>query len=124
MEIQAKEQKPKTKTDVSAIRIDMSTQKLVSSLLAKANRKSHGRKVKASQLVQLALSKLDDADLRQLQEQSLSNADRMEMKFREYCKRNSGATREEFLGHLLDSNGANSKPENAASSEGKTLATA
>ncbi|MGE3680974.1 MAG: hypothetical protein AB7G93_04550 [Bdellovibrionales bacterium] len=102
METQAKEQKPKAKADVSAIRIDMSTQKLVSSLLAKANRKSHGRKVKASQLVQLALSKLDDADIRQLQERSLSNADRMEMKFREYCKRNSGATRDEFLGQLLE----------------------
>ncbi len=102
METQSKEQKPKAKTDVSAIRIDMSTQKLVSSLLAKANRKSHGRKVKASQLVQLALSKLDDADIRQLQERSLSNADRMEMKFREYCKRNHGATRDEFLGQLLE----------------------
>jgi hypothetical protein len=102
MEVQAKDQKQKAKAEVSAIRIDMSTQKLFSSLLAKANRKSYGRKVKASQLVQLALSKLDDADLRQLQEKSLSNADRMEMKFRDYCKRNSGATREEFLGQLLE----------------------
>ena len=79
----------------------MSTQKLVSSLLTKANRKSYGRKVKASQLIQHALSKLDEADIKLLQDQSLSNADRMEMKFREYCKRNSGATRDEFLGQLL-----------------------
>ena len=114
MEIQAKEQKPKAKSELSAIRIDMSTQKLVSSLLAKANRKSYGRKIKASQLVQLALSKLDDADIRQLQEKSLSNADRMEMKFREYCKRNGGATREEFLGQLLSGDVAKSASENAA----------
>jgi len=119
MEIQAKEQKPKAKSDVSAIRIDLSTQKLVSSLLAKANRKSFGRKVKASQLVQLALSKLDDADIRQLQEKSLSNADRMEMKFREYCKRNSGATREEFLGHLLGEQSSKSETQTAAFSDGK-----
>ena len=114
MEVQAKEQKAKAKSEVSAIRIDIATQKLVSSLLAKANRKSYGRKVKASQLVQLALSKLDDADIRQLQEKSLSNADRMEMKFREYCKRNGGATREEFLGQLLSGDVAKSPSENAA----------
>ena len=111
MENEVKEQKAKPKSDISAIRIDMATQKLVSSLLAKANRKSHGRKVKASQLVQLALSKLEDTDIRQLQENSLSNADRMEMKFREYCKRNSGATREEFLGQLLSGASAKSPPE-------------
>lgn len=114
MEVQAKEQKSKAKSEVSAIRIDIATQKLASSLLAKANRKSFGRKVKACQLVQHALSKLDDADIKLLQEKSLSNADRMEMKFREYCKRNSGATREEFLGQLLNGEVAKSPSENAA----------
>lgn len=122
MENQEKDSKPKAKPEVSAIRIDLCTQKLISSLLAKANRKSYGRKVKAGQLVQLALQKLTDADIKLLQEKSLSNADRMEMKFREYSKRNSGATREEFFGFLLQANAANPNSENAAFSEGKTEA--
>lgn len=121
MENQVKDVKPKAKSEVSAIRIDIPTQKLVSSLLAKANRKSFGRKVKASQLVNYALSKLEDADIKVLQEKSLSNADRMEMKFREYCKRNGGATREQFLGHLLSAECSNLDSQNAAIPEQKAL---
>ena len=122
MENQEKDAKLKAKAEVSAIRIDLSTQKLISSLLAKANRKSYGRKVKAGQLVQLALQKLSDADLKFLQERSLSNADRMEMKFREYSKRNSGATREEFLGKLLEEKSDILREQNVTNPQGEKSA--
>ena len=120
MEEKTNEQISKSKKAVSAIRIDLVTQKLVTSLLNKANRKSYGRKVKASQLIHAALLKLVDADLKDLQEMSLSNTDRMEMKYREYVKQHGSISKDEFLGLLLEQNEAKKSSENASLSEGKT----
>ena len=114
MENQVQESKAKAKKEASTVRVSNSTQKLLTSVLQKSNKKSYGRRVKADPVLQLALSKLTDADIKALQEQSLSNADRMEMKYREFVRANGPISKDEFLGTLLDSSGAKSPSENVA----------
>ena len=114
MENQVQESKAKAKKESSTVRVSNSTQKLLTSVLQKSNKKSYGRRVKADPVLQLALSKLTDADIKALQEQSLSNADRMEMKYREFVRTNGPISKDEFLGTLLGSNGAKSSGPNAA----------
>lgn len=114
MENLEKETKIKAKSEITAIRVAVLTLKTISGILTKANRKSFGRKIKASTLVQYAISKITDADIKMLQEQSLSNADRMEIKYREFVRANGPISKDEFLGTLLGPNGAKSPGENAA----------
>ena len=120
MENQVHELKPKPKKDASTIRVSNATQKLLSSVLQKVNKKAFGRRVKADPLLQLALSKLTDADFKMLQEQSLSNADRMEMKYRDFVRTNGPISKDEFLGILLVGENTKSPSQNRAVSEGKS----
>ncbi len=113
MENQIQESKAKAKKDSSTVRVSNSTQKLLTSILQKANKKPHGCRVKADPVLQLALSKITDADIKMLQEQSLSNADRMEIKYREFVRVNGPTSKDEFLGTLLGSNSAKTSNENA-----------
>jgi hypothetical protein len=119
MENQVQESKVKVKKESSTVRVSNSTQKLLSSVLQKLNKKTYGRRVKVDPVLQLALSKLSEADLKMLQEQSLSNADRIEMKYREHCKRFGSVSKDEFLGLLMNGDAAKSTAENAAISERK-----
>lgn len=120
MENSVPEQKAKVKKENSTIRVSSSTQKLLTQVLLKLNKKSFGRRVRIDPLLQLALSKLVDADLKFLQEQSLSNADRLEMNYREYVKKNGPLSKDEFLGILLKAESVKSESKNAAFSEGKS----
>ncbi len=118
--MEEKVEKTKAKRDISAIRIDIATQKLLSSLILKANRKNFGRKIKAVQLVQLALTKISEQDIKQLQDASLSNSDRLEMRFREHVKKFGAISKDEFLGLLLPQESSISNATSATSSEGKS----
>ncbi len=67
MENQVQESKAKAKKESSTVRVSNSTQKLLTSVLQKLNKKSYGRRVKADPVLQLALSKITDADIKSLQ---------------------------------------------------------
>ena len=70
--------------------------------LAKLNKKEFGRRIRIDDYVAKAISKLTDDDRRELQEASLSNADRLELMYRQHAK--SGDTqisKEQFLGRLI-----------------------
>lgn len=70
--------------------------------LAKLNKKEFGRRIRVDDYVAKAISKLTDDDRRELQEASLSNADRLELMYRQHGKSgDSQISKEEFLGRLI-----------------------
>ncbi len=83
------------------LRVKRDTKRRVLAELAKVNKKAIGRKVRVDSLILHAISLLTDADILAVQDNSLSNADRLELQFRDYQKVNPGASKDHFLGHLL-----------------------
>lgn len=92
--------KPKpVKTD--SLRVRKETKKKILSDLLSLNKKDFGRKLTADDYVQLAISLLTPDLLQKLKEKTLSNKDRLELKYQEYCSQNGKVTKDEFLGVLL-----------------------
>lgn len=120
MENQNAQKSMKKIAPASSLRVKPETRKRFLSELAKANRKSYGRKVRADQLLSLLLTLLRPEHLQQLQQGSLSNADRLEMRYREHVKKFGPTSKDEFLGLLLTEKSSKSDSENAAVSEGKS----
>ena len=113
-------QKPvKKAATVSSLRVKPETRKRFLSELAKVNKKSYGRKVRADQLLSLLLTLVRPEHIQQLQQGSLSNADRLEMRYREHVKKFGPVSKDEFLGLLLTEKSSKSERENAAVPEGK-----
>ncbi|MCX6110564.1 MAG: hypothetical protein NTZ90_13285 [Proteobacteria bacterium] len=111
--ITAKVNKTKSATVTTvSLRVKRETKRRVLAELAKVNKKTVGRKVRVDSLIVRALGLLTDADIVALQDGSLSNADRLELKFRDYQKLNPGASKDDFLGQLLERGGA---PQQTAS---------
>jgi hypothetical protein len=116
METTTNQKSAKTKpANVStvALRVKRETKRRIQTELAKVNKKAFGRKVRVDALVSRALNLLTDADIKTLQEASLSNSDRLEQKYREYLKTNSGVSKDEFLGQMLTGKITISMTENA-----------
>ena len=107
------------KSNTTALRVSNETRRKVLSELSKANKKTFGRTIKPDQLIALALSKVTQSDIVELQEKSLSNQDRMEKAYREYIAKNGAISRDEFIGKMLTGEVAKSSFENSANSEGK-----
>lgn len=106
--------------NASSLRVKPETRKRFLTELVKANKKSYGRKVRADQLLSLLLTLLRPEHIQQLQQGSLSNADRLEMRYREHVKKFGPTSKDEFLGLLLIEKSGKSESENAAVSEGKS----
>lgn len=83
------------------IRVKRETKKWVLAELAKLNKKDFGRKIRCDDLISLAMSLVKDHHLKELQNTSLSNADRLELQYREYVKKHGPLTKDEFLGVIL-----------------------
>ncbi len=89
---------------ISAVRIKPKAQKKLTALLSKANKKDFGKRIKATDLIEVALELIQDTHIKQIQEQSLSNADLLEIRFREYTKNNGKISKDEYLGILMKQN--------------------
>jgi hypothetical protein len=89
------------KNDSSTVKITKETKRELSKLLAKVNKKDFGRRVRAEKLLLLALQQIDDSHIKKLQEGSLSNEDKLEMKYREYIRNNGNISKDAFIGKLL-----------------------
>jgi|GEM_PF-2767348 len=83
------------------VRVRRETKKKILADLANLNKKDFGRKVTVDDYVQLAISFIKPEYLERLTEQSLSNRDRMELKYKEYCAANGKISKDEFIGLLL-----------------------
>ncbi len=85
------------------VRVRRETKKKILTDLAQLNKKDFGRKLTVDDYVQLAISLIRPELLEQLKEQSLSNRDRMELKYKEYCSKHGKISKDEFIGLLLAS---------------------
>ena len=98
----AKTTKTKVKgSNAVPVRVHLSTKKKLQQLLATINKKEFGRKVKPDEVIYMGLCGIKESAIKTLQEQSMSNADKLELKHREYIKRNGRITRDEFLGVMM-----------------------
>ncbi len=97
----SKRLKPKPSTE--SLRIKRETKKKILSELAQLNKKEFGRPITPDQYVSLAISLLTKDHLESLREQSLSNKDRLEKRYTEFCARNGRISKDEFIGILLKS---------------------
>lgn len=92
--------KPQTVTTVS-LRVKRETKRRLLQELTKINKKDFGKRIKADDLIALAIGLLGEQHLRQLQDASLSNSDRLALQHRNYMRQHGGISRDEFIGKLL-----------------------
>ncbi len=92
----------KKQNNFTAVRISSKVQKKLSNILSKANKKDYGKRVLAMEIIESALDLIQDHHIKKLQENSLSNTDRLEIKFREYVKKNGKISKDDFLGILMN----------------------
>jgi len=89
-----------------SLRVKRDTKRRVLAELAKVNKKDFGKAVRTDALISLALSLLNDQHIKVLRDGSMTNADRLELRYRDYVKKNGATSKDEFLGRILSENGA------------------
>lgn len=94
----------KVQLNTVPIRVHKLTAKSLKSILSKLNRKSYGRKVKHDDLIQKSLTLLTDEHFEEIKQATLSNSDRLEIAYQEYCKQNGQVSKDEYFGLLLKQN--------------------
>lgn len=82
-------------------KLDLESAKLLASLKDKANKKSYGRKIKDSEIISKALALVEAKHLAELQQETLSEKDRLYMAHEEFVKQNGKITLDQFIGRLL-----------------------
>ena len=88
--------------------------KRLTQIMARANKKDYGKKIKVYEVINLALSLLKDEHIKTLQEVSLSNADRLDREFRNYVSAHGSISKDAYLGMRLN---GEIGPSNASNSE-------
>ena len=104
METKQDSKSVKAKTNIvttAPVRVKRETRKKVLQELAKANKKDFGRNLRAEDLIAFAITLVQPEHIKQLQESTLSNGDRLEQKFKDYVARYGSLSKDEFLGKLL-----------------------
>jgi hypothetical protein len=113
--------KPKaTIASTVGLRVKRDTKRRVMQELAKMNKKDFGKRIKADELIGLALSLLEERHLKSLQDASLTNADRVELLYREHVKNFGATSKDEFLGKILSGKVASEAPVHAPSAPMQT----
>lgn len=87
--------------NIFAIRVTPETRKVLDQILADANTKELGAKVKSENVLALALSLIKKDDIEKLKAATLTNADKLELSYREHVKIYGPTTKDEFLGRIL-----------------------
>ena len=99
---QAKVSKTKqTNTPTVGLRVRRETKKRIQNELAKINKKDFGKRVRCDELIGTALSLLTERHVLELQNGSMTNADRLEIQYRDYVKKHGATTKDDFLGKIL-----------------------
>lgn len=82
-------------------KLDTETGKLLVALNEKANKKTHGRRIRDSEILHLGLTLIGSKDLDELKEKSLSEKDRLNIAHEDYQKQNGKITLDQFIGKLI-----------------------
>jgi hypothetical protein len=99
--VQTANQKKAKLVRTDNVRIRRETKKKILTDLAALNKKDFGRKITVDDYVQLAIALIRPDQLERLKEQSLSNRDRMELKYKEYCAAHGKVSKDDYIGILL-----------------------
>ena len=86
---------------VFAVRIASETKNMLDQILAEANSKDLGGKVKPESVLALALTLVKKDDIEKLKAATLTNTDKLELRYREYVKKHGPMTKDDFLGRVL-----------------------
>ncbi len=104
---QKEEQVPKKKV-VSAHRatttlkkVDLDTSKLIAQIKEKVNKKNFGRKVRDAEIISLAVRQLTPDHIKELQDATLSENDRLRMLHEDYQREHGKITLDKFIGLLI-----------------------
>lgn len=93
--------KTKKKSSTSSIKIKSNTSRKIRSILNQINKKKYGNKVLIDDLLLSLLDLIDDDFIKNLQESTLSNEDKIERAYQDFLETNEGVNKDEFLGILL-----------------------
>ncbi len=110
----AKKPKPAGQVKTAPVRVSKETRKRIISELTRLNKKDLGRRIKVDELIALGLSLLTSEHHAQLQDATLSNADRLERRYLGYIKDHGPISKDRFLGKVLAGEVAGEAPANAA----------
>lgn len=81
--------------------VDLETAKLLSQLRDRANKKNFGRPVRESEILAVAVRLVSPEHLKELQENTVRDKDRIKMAHEEFQKKNGKCSMEKFLAKLL-----------------------
>lgn len=101
-EVSISKQSKKMKVTTDGIRVKKETKKKILADVAALNRKEFGSKITPDEYVAMALSLLKPEHLEELKTRSLTNKDRLELKYQEFCAAHGKVSKDEFLGALLE----------------------
>lgn len=82
-------------------KVDADTSKVLQQLKEKANKKTYGRKVTDAEILGVAVRLVTPEHLRQLQEATYSERERLQMVHDDYQKTNGKISLDQFIGKLL-----------------------
>lgn len=83
-------------------KLDLETAKLLQTLKDKANKKTYGRKIRDSEILAKALTLVDQIHLSELQQETLSEKDRLHIAHENFQKLNGKMSLDQFIGKLLN----------------------
>ena len=93
--------KPKTVGRSLLKKVDSETAKLLAQLKEKANKKALGRKVRESEILSVAVKQVNLEHLKDLQESTYSEQDRLKLAHDDYQKSHGKISLDQFIGKLL-----------------------
>lgn len=82
-------------------KLDPEAAKLLQALKEKANKKTYGRKIRDTEIIAKALGLIEANHLQELQENTLSEKDRLHMAHEEFQKAHGKISLDQFIGKLL-----------------------
>ncbi len=82
-------------------KLDLETVKLLTAIKEKVNKKSIGRNIKDSEVLNLSLRQLTDDHISQLRQQTYTEKDQLALAHDEYQQKNGKISLEQFIGKLL-----------------------
>ena len=93
--------KPVAKKSMVLKKMDLEAARLLQSIKDRANKKPFGRKVKDAEILGLAVRQLTPDHIKELQEATYSEKDRLAMVHDDYQKANGRISLDQFIGKLL-----------------------
>ncbi len=83
------------------LRVTNTDHQKIQDIVTRVNDKAFGRHIRPADVITLLLTRFNDNDIQRLKEVSMTNADRLELRYQEYVKAHGAIAKDEFLGQLL-----------------------